>query len=319
MKDIVMTSTPVLPHQADVKFLLDGGCETTLIFEDKIDLPHFASFALLETSEGTAVLRRYFRRYLDIAQSSNLGFILETPTWRASADWGALLGFDAKRLEAVNTRAVDLMLEIRAEAQPCNVPILVSGCIGPRGDGYVVGAEMTADEAEAYHRPQVEALKRAGADMATALTMTYAAEAIGIVRAAKTAGLPIVVSFTTETGGLLPTGQTLQDAVAETDAATQSAPIYYMVNCAHPDHFSGVLEGEWLHRIGGFRANASRMSHAELDKAEELDDGNPSEFGELHRRLVDTLPSVHAIGGCCGTDHRHVSAVASAIVEGIGR
>ena len=314
MKDLTQTKTTVLPHEAKVNFLLDGGCETTLIFHDKLDLPHFASFTLLETPEGTAVLRRYFQRYLDIAQAKGLGFILETPTWRASADWGALLGYDAARLARINADAVRLMLEIRAEATTGEVPVLVSGCIGPRGDGYVVGSEMTAEEAEAYHRPQIEALKAAGAEMATALTMTYVAEAVGITRAAEAVGLPIVVSFTVETDGRLPTGQALGEAVSEVDAATGAAPIYYMVNCAHPDHFRGVLAGDWTARIGGVRANASRMSHAELDEAEDLDDGDPHEFGALHKALVDVLPNVHAIGGCCGTDHRHVDAAAPAIL-----
>jgi homocysteine S-methyltransferase len=314
MNILAQTSIPTLPHQTDTKFLLDGGCETTLIFHDKIDLPHFASFTLLETQEGTAVLRHYFQRYLELAQSRGLGIILETPTWRASADWGALLGYDADRLATANKRAVELMIEIRDAAQPADIPIIVSGCIGPRGDGYVAGAEMTAEEAEAYHRPQIEALKAAGVEMATALTMTYSKEAIGITRAAKAAGIPIVVSFTVETDGNLPTGQPLGDAIAETDRATGEAPIYYMVNCAHPDHFSGVLAGTWLDRIGGVRANASRMSHAELDEAEVLDEGDPEEFGRLHNALVEILPNVHALGGCCGTDHRHVGAVAHAFV-----
>lgn len=313
MNILAQSSSVTLPHQTKTNFLLDGGCETTLIFHDKIDLPHFASFTLLETQEGTAVLRRYFQRYLEIAQAKGLGFILETPTWRASADWGALLGYDAEQLSHANRQAVELMHDIRKDAQPADIPVIVSGCIGPRGDGYVVGAEMTAAEAEAYHRPQIEALKAAGAEMATALTMTYVAEAIGITRAAKAAGLPIVVSFTVETDGRLPTGQSLAEAISATDAVTGHAPIYYMVNCAHPDHFRGVLAGPWIERIGGVRANASRMSHAELDEAEELDDGDPEEFGQLHHDLVALLPNVHAIGGCCGTDHRHVDAVAPSI------
>lgn len=313
MKDLSQTIPIVLPHQSTVNFLLDGGIETTLIFHDKLDLPHFAAFTLLETPEGTAVLRRYYQRYLDLAQSLGLGFILETPTWRASSDWGAILGYDSARLTDINANAVDLMKEVRADASPSNSPMLVSGCIGPRGDGYVVGAEMTAEDAADYHWPQIEAFANAGVEMVTALTMTYAAEAIGIARAARNAGLPVVVSFTTETDGKLPTGQPLGEAIATTDKATDNAPIYYMVNCAHPDHFSGVLKGKWVKRIGGVRANASRMSHAELDEAEELDDGDPAEFGQLHNALAGVLPNVCAIGGCCGTDHRHIGAVASAL------
>ena len=312
MKDLPQTATVALPHEADVEFLLDGGIETTLIFHDKLTLPHFAAFVLLETPEGTAVLRRYYQRYLEIAQAKGLGFVLESPTWRANSDWGALLGYDAKDLAGVNTKAIELMRDIRADAEPSDTPVVVSGCIGPRGDGYVVGSEMTADEAAAYHRPQIEALKAAGAEMCTGLTMTYVSEAVGIARAAKSAGLPVVISFTTETDGHLPNGQTLRDAIAATDAATGETPIYYMINCAHPDHFSGLLEGDWLKRIGGIRANASRMSHAELDEAEDLDDGDPEEFGRLYRTLAEILPNVRALGGCCGTDHRHVGAAACA-------
>lgn len=312
MKDLPQTATVALPHEADVKFLLDGGIETTLIFHDKLTLPHFAAFVLLETPEGTAVLRRYYQRYLEIAQAKGLGFVLESPTWRANPDWGALLGYDAKDLAGVNAKAIELMRDIRADAEPSDTPVVVSGCIGPRGDGYVVGSEMTAGEAAAYHRPQIEALKAAGAEMCTGLTMTYVSEAVGIARAAKSVGLPVVISFTTETDGHLPNGQTLRDAIAATDAATGERPIYYMINCAHPDHFSGLLEGDWLKRIGGIRANASRMSHAELDESEDLDDGDPEEFGRLYRTLAEILPNVRALGGCCGTDHRHVGAAACA-------
>lgn len=313
MNDLSHNFTPTLPHQADVGFLLDGGIETTLLFHDKLDLPHFAAFTLLETPEGTAVLRRYYKQYLEIARSKGLGFILEAPTWRASTEWGALLGYDVKRLSEINRQAIDFMKDIRADEVGSDAPILVSGCIGPRGDGYVVGAEMTAREAEEFHRPQIEAFKAAGAEMCTALTMTYAAEAIGISKAAQAAGLPIVVAFTTETDGALPNGQPLADAIAETDAATGDVPIYYMVNCAHPDHFRDALSGDWVSRIGAIRANASRLSHAELDEAQELDDGDPQEFGVLHRQLAGILPNLRAVGGCCGTDHRHVDAAAEAM------
>ncbi|PRY22217.1 homocysteine S-methyltransferase [Aliiruegeria haliotis] len=312
MKDHPQTATLRLPHEADATFLMDGGVETTLIFHDKLDLPYFAAFTLFESREGTAVLRRYFRRHLGVAMMHGLGFILETPTWRASADWGALLGFDSEALARINTRAVAFLKEIRSEAGPAEAPIVVSGCIGPRGDGYVVGTEMSAEEAEAYHRPQVESLAAAGVEMITALTMTYAAEAIGIVRAAQTARVPVVVAFTTETDGRLPTGQDIGDFVEEVDAATDEGPIYFMINCAHPSHFDDALQRDaaWLERIGGVRANASRMSHAELDEAENLDAGDPVEFGHHHVDLAAILPNLKVMGGCCGTDHRHIENIA---------
>jgi homocysteine S-methyltransferase len=150
-------------------------------------------------------------------------------------------------------------------------------------------------------------------DQVTALTLTYAQEAIGFVRAATTVGVPSVVSFTVETDGSLPSGQSLREAVEMVDDQTDHAPSGFMINCAHPTHFEHVLDdGAWLGRISGVRANASRMSHAELDAAEELDDGDPTDLAEQYRRLLPLLPGVHVLGGCCGTDHRHVRAISQA-------
>jgi homocysteine S-methyltransferase len=147
--------------------------------------------------------------------------------------------------------------------------------------------------------------------MISAMTLTYAAEAIGIVQAAKEIDVPAVIAFTLETDGRLPSGQPLGDAIAEVDAATNAGPIYYMINCAHPDHFRDALDtnAPWILRIGGIRANASRMSHAELDEAEVLDDGDPIELGALNMELLQLLPNIRVIGGCCGTDHRHVGCI----------
>jgi homocysteine S-methyltransferase len=245
-----------------------------------------------------------------IAREHGVGLALDTPTWRASPEWGERLGYDADRLAEVNRKGVRLLQDLR-EQHP-DVPLTISGCIGPRGDGYVASELMTADEAERFHSAQVETLAAAGADTISALTMTYAAEAIGIVRAAQKVGLPPVVSFTVETDGRLPDGTALGDAIEHVDAETGGAPTYFMVNCAHPTHFAGVLEGPWVQRLGGIRANASTMSHAELDEAEELDDGDPDELAQDYLALRSKLPNVHVVGGCCGTDHRHIAAIASA-------
>jgi homocysteine S-methyltransferase len=294
-------------------FIADGGMETTLVFRYGLDLPHFAAFVLLDDDAGREALRRYYRSYLDVAGARGVGAVLDTPTWRASADWGARLGYSEEELAAVNRRAVALLDELRRDAQ---VPIVVSGCVGPRGDGYRVDGLMTAAEAEAYHAPQVAAFAEAGADVVTALTMTYPAEAVGIVRAARSAGLPVVVSFTVETDGRLPDGQPLGDGVQEVDAQTDAAAAYFMVNCAHPTHFAQELGagGRWLERIRGVRANASTKSHAELDEAEELDEGDPAELADRYRELAARLPNLTVVGGCCGTDHRHVDAVCGALI-----
>lgn len=305
----------LLPRPGQRIFLTDGGLETSLIFHHDIDLPEFASFVVFENEDDTDVLRSYYRKYLDIAVSTGSGFILEAATWRASRDWGAKIGYDDAALADVNRRAVQLMHELRDEYASSDIPIVISGNVGPRGDGYVAGRQMTADESFSYHLPQVRVLVDAGVDVITAMTMTYPAEATGIVRAAAECGLPSVIGFTTETDGRLPNGASLENAIAAVDEASGGGPAYYMVNCAHTDHFSEALaETEsWTQRIGGIRANASRLSHAELDEAEELDDGDPIEFGKLHRKLRDRLPHISVFGGCCGTDHRHVHSVCSAL------
>jgi S-methylmethionine-dependent homocysteine/selenocysteine methylase len=304
-----------LPLESDRIYLSDGGLETTLIFHDGLELPCFAAFDLLKDSAGRTTLRKYYRRYVDLAVKAGCGFILESPTWRASRDWGIELGYDADQIAAINHDAIEVMESIRREYADTNVAMTVSGNIGPRGDGYVAGAQMTAAEARTYHQHQIDALAAAGAELITAITMTYVDEAVGIVRAAQRAGRPVVIGFTTETDGRLPSGETLEDAINAVDARTNQGPAYYMVNCSHVDHFSCALadDAAWTQRIRGIRANASRLSHAELDECEVLDDGDPQEFGNLYKQLKQRLPNLLVFGGCCGTDHRHVDAVRLAV------
>ncbi len=303
-----------LPQLGGGLFLTDGGIETTLIFHDGLELPHFAAFHLLKDEAGTAALRRYFVRYAEIARTNGTGFILESPTWRASADWGEKLGYSAGALASANARSIALMQELRTAFQGERTPIVVSGCVGPRGDGYDPGASMTPDDAQDYHARQIGVFAAAEADMVTAITMTNASEAIGVARAAQAAGMPVAISFTLETDGRLPTGQRLAEAVAEVDEATRSAPAYYMINCAHPTHFEATLAGQspWLDRIRGLRANASRRSHAELNEAPDLDAGDPEELGREHGAIVARLPRINVLGGCCGTDHRHIERICAA-------
>ena len=295
----------------DTVFLSDGGLETSLIYHDGIDLPAFAAFPLLERQDGRETLRAYYRPYLELATTNRLGFILETPTWRANADWGATLGYAPDDLDRINREAVAMMLEVRKTHQTPGSPMPVSGNIGPRGDGYRPERLMTVAEAEAYHAPQVRSFRSAGADLVTAMTINYAEEGAGIARAAADAEIPVVVSITVETDGRLATGQPLGEAIASIDAASEVGPAYYMVNCAHPIHFAGVLAGGggWVDRIGGLRPNASAMSHAELDAATELDDGDPADLGARVADLRRRHGRLTVFGGCCGTDHRHVGAI----------
>ena len=308
-----------LPQLDGGLFLTDGGIETTLIFHDGLDLPHFAAFHLLRDEAGTAALHRYFARYAEIARANGTGFILESPTWRASADWGEKLGYSSGALASANARSIALMQELRTAFERDRTPIVVSGCVGPRGDGYDPGAVMSADEAHDYHAGQIGTFAKTQADMVTAITMTNASEAIGVARAAQAAGMPVAISFTLETNGRLPTGQGLDEAIVEVDEATRGAPTYYMINCAHPTHFEGVLQGKapWLDRIRGLRANASKRSHAELNEAPDLDAGDPEELGLEHRAIVDRRPRLNVLGGCCGTDHRHIERICAAVQRAV--
>ncbi len=292
--------------------LTDGGIETTLIFHQGIALREFAAFELLSNEAGTEALAAYYTPYLDMARRQKVPFVLESPTWRASGDWGTRLGYSRATLADFNRKAIDLMFALRGRYDDVNTT--VSGCIGPRGDGYVTGNVMSIDAAARYHGDQVTAFAQQGVDRVTAITMTNVPEAIGIAQASAAEGLPVVVSFTVETNGRLPSGTTLRDAIAAVDDATGRRPAFYMINCAHPSHFEAVLRDDapWRDRIGGVRANASRKSHAELDEAAELDEGDPAELARDHGTLRALLPNLHLVGGCCGTDHRHVAAIAAA-------
>lgn len=285
-----------LPQLNDAVFLTDGGIETTLIFHEGLELPHFAAFHLLKDQQGTEALRKYYRTYAALARRYDVGFLYESPTWRASRDWGARLGYSEKALADVNRRAIELGREFESA--------VISGCVGPRGDGYIPAGLMSADEAEEYHGAQIRVFRETDADLVAATTMNYVEEAVGVARAAKTAGMPAVISFTVETDGRLPTGQTLKEAIQAVDEMTGNTPAYYMVNCAHPTHFEGTLH----ERIRGVRANASPKSHAELNDSTELDIGDPVEFGRQHARM----PRLNVYGGCCGTDHRHVEEICRA-------
>jgi S-methylmethionine-dependent homocysteine/selenocysteine methylase len=300
------------PARADDRFMriTDGGLETELIFHEGFELPAFAAFPLLEDEAGTEALRRYYARYVEVAREHGLGFVAESPTWRASPRWARELGYSDAELEALNRRAIALMDELRAGSEG----VVVSGCVGPFDDGYQPAQLLSADAAEAYHATQIATFADTAADMVTALTMTYAEEAIGIVKAARRHGLPVVVSFTVETDGRLPSGEALGAAIARVDAATGAAPAYYMINCAHPAHFAHVLDAApWVQRVRGLRANASMRSHAELDAADTLDEGDPRDLAERYAVLTARLPWLDVLGGCCGTDHRHVAAIAAAV------
>ncbi|HZM97636.1 MAG TPA: homocysteine S-methyltransferase family protein [Vicinamibacterales bacterium] len=309
-----------LPQTTGSLFLSDGGIETTLIFHDGLELPDFAAFHLLKTAEGRAALLKYFRSYADIARRFGTGLILESATWRGSADWGARLGYTPEALADANRESILLLEQIRQEYENGPTHVVISGCVGPRGDGYVANSVMSVQQAENYHREEIETFAATAADMICAITMNYVEEAIGIARAAERARMPVVLSFTVETDGRLPTGQTLRAAIEQVEENTGGYPRYYMINCAHPSHFESVLgdEGRWLGRVRGLRANASRKSHAELNESPVIDIGDPIELGNDYARVKRRLRHLNVMGGCCGTDHRHIEQIASACLPLFG-
>lgn len=306
-----------LPHESVDLFLTDGGLETTMIFLEGFELPYFAAFDLLKDEKGYNALKSYYKQYLKIAKKSKAGFILESPTWRASPDWIEKIGYPKSALGEINEKAVQLLVDLKNEFINELNTIVISGCIGPRGDGYRPENKMTVGEAQKYHSEQVKALSNAPVDMISAITMNYVEEAAGIARAAGSVNLPVVISFTVETNGKLPTGMSLKEAIEQVDESVKQPPIYFMINCAHPKHFIDELQKgqneQWIMRIKGIRANASCKSHAELDEATELDRGNPQEFGDEHKKLKHTFNQLNVFGGCCGTDDEHVLEIANQV------
>ena len=304
-----------LPLMNDKIFLTDGGLETILVYRLGFDLPHFAAFDRMRKQNEQDFFQDYIQRYAKIALDSGYRFILETPTWRANSDWATLMGYSPDALRSVNQEYVDLLVDIRGDIETNDSPMVVSGCIGPRRDGYAADEIMTIAESASYHGDQIGYFASSDADIVSALTMTNIPEAAGIARSANAANMPVAISFTVETDGRLPTGHTLREAIETVDAETNAAPAYYMINCAHPTHFMETLDTNeaWARRLKGLRANASSCSHAELDNAEHLDDGDPVALGVEMGAIQRKHPHINVLGGCCGTDHRHIEQIATSI------
>ncbi len=307
-----------LPQLGPKMFITDGGLETSLIFQHDLELPLFAAFPLVGSDQGVEALRAYFMPYIDIALANRTGIILDTPTWRASHGWSEQLGYTILDTQFFNEASVDFLVALRERHASESTPMVINGAIGPQDDGYNPSNMMSTGEAEDYHRHQVEVFAQTRADMITAVTMTYVEEAIGISRAARKAEIPVAISFTVETDGRLPSGMSLKRAIEITDQHTDRTPVYYMINCAHATHFDHVIGGDedWTRRIYGVRANASCKSHAELDEATELDDGDPREFGQEYAVLRQKLDNLKVVGGCCGTDYRHIAEVCRSLEFG---
>lgn len=302
-----------LPQLCDDLFLTYTGMETDLLFTQNVDLPGFASFPLLQSDEGRSHLNRYAHDLIALGKDYGTGIILESATWVANRDRGAAIGYGPDRLRELNKQAIALLCDVRGRLG--DLPTIISANVGPRADAYAPSERMTAAEAKAYHSEQIGTLAETEMDVTSAYTIAYPAEATGIVQSAQSYGVPVVVAFTVETDGRLPDGTLLEEAIKYVDAETDAYASYFMINCAHPDHFANVLsDGLWLNRLRGLVANASRCSHAELDNAKVLDAGNPIELGEQLAEIRQRFPHINVLGGCCGTDMRHLQSIANSSI-----
>ena len=322
-----MNKTQILEQLNKQLFLTGAGTETYLVFQQGFDLPEFCAFVVHEDDEAWATLEKnYIAPTLRVAADNKCGLLFDALVWRAHPDFIARLGRDPSDLVSINQRAVartqDCIERWRNASRDCDAPtVLITADIGPRGDGYQVeDAQISAVRAREYHQAQLEVLSKTDVDIACALTMTTAEESIGIVQASMDCELPIIVSPTVETDGTLPDGTSLGDFITKVDDETDGEPLCYMVNCAHPTHLLPTLRqaagaGEsWLRRFRGFRANASNKSHEELDNSTELDRGNVLELARHVASMCDEF-DLRVVGGCCGTDHEHLSAIMTAIGE----
>lgn len=287
-----------------------AGFETWLQYVDGFKLRHFCAFELLNDPRGVSCLRDYHRTVVEAAVANGFGVINEGLHYRASRDWGELIGFSREALEEINIRGIEFYREFVREYDSPETPMLVGGAIGPRGDAYNIGRTPDAAESEDYHAEQIATFRKAGADLVTAMTFSSVEEAIGVARAAKAAELPVVVSFFVARGGRLRGGETLEEAISRVDEASDGAPAYYMVNCTYPTEFEpGLTAGDWTQRLGGFLPNAVAMETLDLCKLGHLEDGDPVELGGQMGSLARRYPHVRVWGGCCGTDGRHIGQI----------
>lgn len=304
-----------LPHQADRLYLTDGGIETWLMYKQGFELPYFCDFQFLDDPTGRAALQRYYREFASIAKQHRTGYVFCSLTYRASREWGQLIGYSPDALAEMNHRAIEFYREIAREVGLDPGSTLYSGCIGPRGDAYQVNPTITAESSRDYHAEQIETFRRAGVDLVTALTLKSIEEATGIARAAEAAGVPSVISFTLDRNRTVDGAHSLREAIEAVDAATNRAPAYYMINCSHPVDFGPALDqGAWVGRIRGLRANASSLEHGQLCRLGRLEEGDAAELAAQHGEIARLYPHMNVFGGCCGTDFVHVGRICEAVL-----
>jgi S-methylmethionine-dependent homocysteine/selenocysteine methylase len=295
-----------------VLVLTDGGIETRIVYESDVDLPEpLESAGLLEDPAGEEVLRDIYRSYLVAARERGLPVIIGTPTFRASPRYVAAAGRPAGDLVTLNRAAARMHAALIEETG--HRQAFVAGVIGPAGDAYTPSEALDPDAGETYHRDQARALAEAGVDFLFAPTFPAVSEAIGVARAMASTGIPYAVSFVLAPTGHVLDGTPLADAVEAVDAAVDPRPMHFSLSCIHPTVAARALEAagpDARARVRECKANASRLPTSELVQLDHLEGDDPDPFAsamwELHERF-----GTNVLGGCCGTDDRHMRALAA--------
>jgi homocysteine S-methyltransferase len=267
--------------------------------------------------EGQRALVALWNGYLDAILPTGLPALLLTPTWRASRERGGGAGFEFDRLNGEGAR---LLGDLRREREGGAAPILVGGLLGCAGDAYRPEEGLGEEDSFRYHLPQATALAEAGVDFLLASTLPALPEAIGLARAMASTGLPAVVGFVFRPSGTLLDGTPVEEAIERIDGRcgrSGEAPAGYLATCTHPDTLGEALSGNGVGprtrgRLLGIQGNGSRLSPEELDGREAVDSTEPTDFAgamlDLRRRF-----GLRIFGGCCGTDERHIDALARAL------
>lgn len=310
-----MTAKKTFPSQQNGRFYLsEGGTETELMYKYGFELPQFALYPLLNNHDATSTMRGMFRSYLDVVARNEMNALMGGLDYRASPDWGKLLGYSPAGLAEANHQSIDFLRELAAEYVSDINEILIQGLIGPRGDAYERNTKITVNEAEDYHSVQLNTLKDANVDLALAITFNNVPESIGVARAAVKLGVPLAISLTLDTHSRLNSGPSLEEAITRIDAETGQSPEFYLINCSHPlEYEPAITPGNWINRIRGVRPNASKMDKISLCKIGHLEDGDPEELGNLCGGLARRYPHMDIWGGCCGTWDTHIHEIAKNI------
>lgn len=301
-----------LPPQKEGRFYLtEGGTETELMYRHGFELPHFAMFPLLDNPNALSRMKDMFRSYLDVAAKHQFCALMGGLDYRASPDWGELLGYSPASLADANLQSIEFLREVASEYSSQIPEILFVGLVGPRGDAYERNETITENEAEDYHAVQLETLKKANVDSALAITFNNIPESVGVARAAARIGVPLAVSLTLDSNSKLHSGPSLAEAITTIDRETDQSPEYFLINCSHPVEYEPAIEpGDWINRIRGVRPNASKMEKIALCQIGRLEEGDPEELGMQCGDLARRYPHMDIWGGCCGTWSNHLDEIA---------